>query len=199
MRYGIHIQKIQTRTFIIWYYIIWHCMTYYNVIRFGLEMPVPRGHDLSLHELCETYYLYIPYTYIYIYDIYIYLWITSFCGRAPYLEKKLAGFPYRKSPRKLPGDEERGLPDWYTKHLEEDLHALGLPNRPGNPWGKMSNRLRGCEARNGPRVPGWNFQGWLHTVYFCWEASEHPWEDFWLQYTCNSFVAIVELYGNIDL
>ena len=27
-------------------------------------------------------------------------------------------------------DEERGLPDWYTKRLEEDLHGLGLPNRP---------------------------------------------------------------------
>eukprot|EP00434_Breviolum_minutum_P008418 symbB.v1.2.007431.t1/scaffold454.1/size202171/5 len=27
------------------------------------------------------------------------------------------------------GAKERGLPDWYTKHLEEDLHALGLPNR----------------------------------------------------------------------
>jgi len=27
------------------------------------------------------------------------------------------------------GAKERGLPDWYTKRLEEDLHALGLPNR----------------------------------------------------------------------
>ena len=54
----------------------------------------------------------------------------------PTWKKNRRDFPYRKSPRRLPGDEERGLPDWYTKHLEEDLHALGLPNRLEIPGGK---------------------------------------------------------------
>ena len=145
----------------IWYCIIWHCMTYYNVIRFGLEMPVPCGfiiawivwNVLIIHSI-HTYmciYIYIP-VFIYIYIFMDHLLLRS----CPLPGKKPGGIFPCKSPRK-DGDEERGLPDWYTKHLEEDLHALGLPNRLGNPGG-WPNRLRGCEVQE---MDSKGDQGWI--------------------------------------
>ena len=160
MRYGIHIQKYKREH--LSYMILYH-MTLYDILQchtiwFRDASAMWIYHCMNCMKCINyTFHTHI-YVYIYIYlYLYIYIFMDHLLLRScPLPGKKPGGIFPCKSPRK-DGDEERGLPDWYTKHLEEDLHALGLPNRLGNPGG-WPNRLRGCEVQE---MDSKGDQGWI--------------------------------------